>query len=150
MATATVAHEDPASSTAALPGSKRNLLRDIILIVLLIVAVFAIAMHFWIYPRVMAPTLTTPYQAVLLMNGSVYFGKLSRAWSDYPVLTDVYYLQSVTNNDTKQTSNVLVKRGKEWHGPDHMVINAKDIVLIEPVGETSKVAQLIAESKAQK
>jgi hypothetical protein len=39
-----------------------------------------------------------------------------------------------------------VKRGKELHAPDRMIINQKSIVFVEPVGADSKVAQLIAES----
>ena len=88
-----------------------------------------------------------PYSAVLLSNGSVYFGKLDRLGSAYPVLTDVYYVQSSVNPETKAVTNVLVKRGKEWHAPDRMIVNASAIVFIEPVGANSKVARLIAESK---
>jgi hypothetical protein len=87
------------------------------------------------------------YYAVLLSNGSVYFGHLEGLGSDLPVLHDVYYVQSVQDPQTKAVSNVLVKRGKEWHGPDRMIINAKNIVFVEPVGAGSKVAQLIEESK---
>lgn len=87
------------------------------------------------------------YYAVLLSNNSVYFGKLEGATSDFPVLHDVYYVQSGVDKDTKAVNNILVKRGKEWHGPDRMIINQKAIVFIEPVGPGSKVAQLIAESK---
>ena len=86
-------------------------------------------------------------QAVLLTNGSVYFGQLEGLGSPYPVLHDVYYVQSNVNQETKAVTNVLVKRGKEWHGPDRMIINEHSIVFIEPVGPDSKVAQLIAESK---
>jgi hypothetical protein len=87
------------------------------------------------------------YYAVLLSNGSVYFGKLEGFGSAYPVLHDVYYVQSVTNPETKAVSNVLVKRGKEWHAPDRMIISEKAILFVEPVGADSKVSQLIAESK---
>jgi hypothetical protein len=93
---------------------------------------------------------TTPYSAVFLDSGQAYFGRLESLgtpWSPYVVLTDVYYVQSVTNPETKQTSNILVKRGKEWHGPDRMIINDRHLVLVEPVAENSKVSQLIAESK---
>ena len=93
---------------------------------------------------------TTPYSAIFLDSGQAYFGKLESLgtpWSPYVVLTDVYYVQSVTNAETKQTSNILVKRGKEWHGPDRMIINNRHLVLVEPVAASSKVAQLIAESK---
>ena len=87
------------------------------------------------------------YYAVLLSNGLVYFGKLEGLGSAYPVLHDVYYVQSVTNPDTKTVYNVLVKRGKEWHSPDRMILNEKAILFVEPVGSNSKVSQLIAESK---
>jgi hypothetical protein len=87
------------------------------------------------------------YYAVLLNNNSVYFGKLEGLGSEFPVLHDVYYVQSNVNQETKQVNNMLVKRGKEWHGPDRMIISEKSIVFVEPVGTDSKVAQLIAESK---
>ncbi len=87
------------------------------------------------------------YYAVLLSNNSVYFGKLEALDSDYPVLRDVFYVQSSVDKDTKAVSNVLVKRGRELHGPDRMIINRASIVFVEPVGADSKVAQLISESK---
>ncbi|HTA47593.1 MAG TPA: hypothetical protein VK789_34370 [Bryobacteraceae bacterium] len=87
------------------------------------------------------------YYAVLLNNNAVYFGKLDGLGSAYPVLRDVFYIQSASNPDTKQVSNVLVKRGKELHGPDRMIINERSIVFVEPVGADSKVAQLISEAK---
>jgi hypothetical protein len=87
------------------------------------------------------------YYAILLTNGSVYFGHLEGLGSAFPVLHDVYYVQSAQNPDTKAVSNMLVKRGKEWHGPDRMIVAEKSIIFIEPVGPDSIVAQRIAESK---
>src|SRR5580692_11465199 len=91
----------------------------------------------------------TPYQAVLLANGSVYFGKLEGYGTDRPVLTEVFYIVTQTNTETKQSANVLVKRGKEMHEPDRMYLNPQQIVFVEPVSTTSKVAQLIAQSPAK-
>lgn len=91
----------------------------------------------------------TPYQAVLLANGNAYFGKLEGYGTRFPVLTDVFYVQPTTNPETKQTVNVLVKRGKEMHAPDRMYLNPSQVILVEPVGPDSKVAQLIAEQKKQ-
>jgi hypothetical protein len=91
----------------------------------------------------------TPYQAVLLINGSVYFGKLEGFGTKFPVLRDVYYVQSTTNPETKQTTSVLVKRGRELHGPDRMYLNPSQIILVEPVGPNSKVAQLIHENQGK-
>lgn len=87
------------------------------------------------------------YYAVLLSSGSVFFGQLEGLGTDYPVLHDVYYVQSTSNPETKAVNNVLVKRGREWHAPDRMILNARAIVIVEPVGADSKVAQLIAASK---
>jgi hypothetical protein len=92
----------------------------------------------------------TSYQAVLLSNGSVYFGKLQDYGGRFPVLTDVFYIQSSVNPDTKQTVNVLIKRGKELHSPDRMYLNPSQIILVEPVGPNSKVMQLILEQMEQK
>jgi hypothetical protein len=91
--------------------------------------------------------ITTEYAAVLLDNNQVYFGKLADANSEFPVLTDVYYIQSSVNQETKAVTSVLVRRGNEWHGPDRMFLNERHIILIEPVGAGSKVANLIQEDK---
>jgi len=89
----------------------------------------------------------TPYQAVLLTNGSVYFGHLQDYGTSHPVLTDVYYVVSQGNSETKQVTNSLIKRGKELHEPDRMYLNPNQIVFVESVGPNSKVAQLIAEQQ---
>ncbi len=65
-----------------------------------------------------AVTFTTPYQAVLLSNNSVYFGKLAGFGTPNPVLTDVFYIVTQTDPTTKQSKNILVKRGKELHYTD--------------------------------
>ena len=71
-----------------------------------------------------------------------------RFGGDYPVLRDVFYIQSRQNPDTKQVANVLVKRGGEAHGPDRMILNRQQVQLIEPVSETSQIGRLIAEQNA--
>ena len=87
----------------------------------------------------------TPYQAVLLANGSVYFGHLQNFEGHHSFLTDIFYIVSQTDPTSKQVNNVLVKRGKELHAPDRMYLNPNQIVFVEPVGADSKVAQLIAQ-----
>ena len=89
----------------------------------------------------------TPYQAVLLSNGSVYFGKLDGYGGPHPVLNEVFYIVSQTNPETKQVSNMLVKRGKELHQPDRMYLSPNQILFVEPVGINSKVAELIQQSR---
>jgi hypothetical protein len=96
------------------------------------------------------PEIKTPYAAVLLDNGQLYYGKLANAGSKFPELTDVYYIQSSVNQESKAVTSVLVRRGNEWHGPDRMFLNEHHVVLIEPVGTGSKVAQLIEADKQGK
>ena len=96
-----------------------------------------------------APELSTPYQAVVLMNGQVFFGRVEGMSSDYPVLHDVFYLQTRQNADTKQVANVLIKRGGEAHGPDRMILNRQQVLFIEPVKGDSQIGKLIAEQKAK-
>jgi len=91
-----------------------------------------------------------PFQAVLLDSGQVYFGKISGLGTAFPVLREVYYIQSTTNPETKQVSSVLIRRGNEWHGPESTVLNARHIIMVEPVGTSSKVAQLITEQEKKK
>ena len=93
--------------------------------------------------------LSTEYQLVLLDNGQTFFGRLEGfgAGTDSAVLRDVFYIQSQVDPDTKQPRNSLIKRGKEWHEPDRMVLAARHIVLIEPVSPSSTVARLIHDAK---
>src|ERR1700676_4863371 len=112
-----------------------------------ILVIVAAAWHMAHHLRSSDVQFFTSYQGVLLSNGSVYFGHLQGYGGRQPVMTDVYYVVAQANPETKQTNNILVKRGKELHEPDRMYLNPSLIVLVEPVGPNSKVAQLIAQAK---
>jgi len=83
-------------------------------------------------------SLNTPYQGVLLTNGQVFYRRLDKLGSPVPVLTEVYYVQSQVNQDTKQMSNTLIRRGKgkEWHGPDRMILNGPTSSWSSPCART--------------
>ena len=124
-------------------------MKNIILILALLVVLVGAAYAFTAMRKPVIVEMTTPYQAVLLSNGSAYFGKLEGLGTPNPVLKEVFYVQSAQDPQTKQVSNILVKRGKVWHSPDRMILNASMIVLVEPVNPGSRVAQLIAQAKNQ-
>jgi hypothetical protein len=90
---------------------------------------------------------STEYQLVLLDNGQAFFGHLEKFGSDHPVMRDVFYIQGQADAETKQVKNSLIKRGKEWHQPDSMILEGRHIVLVEPVSPTSTVAKLIHDYK---
>jgi len=92
------------------------------------------------------------YQSVFLTNNQVYFGKLSKVNSQYPVLTDVFYLQirqtlQPRDQEAPAATNVnLVKLGGEIHGPtDRMVINRDHILFYENLKSDSQVVKAILE-----
>jgi uncharacterized protein HemX len=121
-----------------------------ILVIAVVVVAIAIAATGWMLGHPRAVPFTTTYQAVMLINGQVYFGRLGGYGTSNPVLTEVYYVQSTVDPQTKQQSNILLKRGKEWHGPDRMYINPQQIVIVEPVNPDSRVGELIKELKMQR
>lgn len=130
------------------PGSSRS--GSKILVVAVVVVAIAIAATGWMLGHPRAVPFTTTYQAVMLINGQVYFGRLEGYGTSNPVLTEVYYVQSTVDPQTKQQNNILLKRGKEWHGPDRMYINPQQIVIVEPVNPDSRVGELIKELKMQR
>src|SRR5215472_15456047 len=120
-----------------------------LIIAALIIAV-AILGNAWMVTHPRAVSFEQTYQAVLLTNNNVYFGRLEGYGTDKPVLSEVYYVQTVVDPETKVQSNILTKRGKEWHSPDRMYINPKQILIVEPVGPNSRVAEMIKELKLQR
>ncbi len=107
----------------------------------------------WIYVRSPEPGVNTrtPYQAVLLTNNQVYFGRLEGyGATPHPILREVYYVKSAVDPKTNAATNILVKRGQEWHAPDHMILSADQVVLVEPVTRGSKVMELITALRMQR
>ena len=94
------------------------------------------------------------YQAVFLVNGQTYFGKLHPFNDEYMKLTNVFYLQTqqAEEQDSKnpqQTSSdqgdvQLIKLGDEIHGPqDEMIIDKRQMLFYENLKTDGKVAQSI-------
>jgi hypothetical protein len=116
------------------------------------VVVIAAAQGVMAYPSMRShgvAELSAPCHAAALMNGQVYFGRVDALGTEYTVLRDVYYIQSRQNPETKQVTNILVKRGGEWHGPDRMILNRQQVLPIEPVKDGSQFAKLVAEQSKQ-
>ncbi|HMD84926.1 MAG TPA: hypothetical protein VKO18_09515 [Terriglobia bacterium] len=114
------------------------------------VAALMLAGVVWKVTSGRAVSFDTPYQAVMLDNGQVYFGRMKGLSSAFPVLTEVYYVQEQLDPETKKVKNVLVRRGSEWHAPNRMVMNSRHIVLVEPVTPGSTLAKLIEELNRKK
>lgn len=88
-------------------------------------------------------------EAVVLLDGQAYFGRLDDAFaSDTLVMRDVYYLQDARNTTTSLPL-ALVRRGAELHGPrDGMRIRRDKVLAIERVDRGSAVAVAISTERA--
>ncbi|PKN33182.1 MAG: hypothetical protein CVU61_14840 [Deltaproteobacteria bacterium HGW-Deltaproteobacteria-19] len=115
--------------------------------------VFAVAAFCFLFIQGCAqdtrPKFQTEYQAIMLAGGQAVFGKAEYVGKDYILLKDVFYIRSQVNQETKQVTNILIKKGQELHGAEQMYINTRHIAVIEPVSPESQVAKLIKEKKAQ-
>jgi hypothetical protein len=87
--------------------------------------------------------LKTEYQATLMSGGLAYYGKVEKIGNNFIEMTDVYYVQNQQNPETKEIRGILVKRGKEWHGPDRLYLNMAHVIMIEPVAADSQIGQMI-------
>lgn len=90
------------------------------------------------------------YQAVFLNNGQVYFGRIYKESSQYPILKNIYYLQvaqsspSLQNGEEIPANINLIKLGTEIHGPkDEMRINRDSIIFIEDLSPDSRILEAI-------
>lgn len=96
------------------------------------------------------------YQVVLLANDQVYYGRLNAVNSNYPYLTDVYYLKqqpAQVDKNGRATGGpdkfTVIKRGiDEIHAPtDNLYIAKEKIFYWENVGADSLVARGIKTDK---
>ena len=98
------------------------------------------------------------YQAVFLVGGQLYFGRLELVDDDYLKMRDVWYIQSSDPINIKDTATdssgvsdnsvKLIKLGGEIHGPEDMIMfNRDQILFIENLKPDSKVVQAIKDQK---
>lgn len=95
------------------------------------------------------------YQVVLLRNDQAFYGKLHKVYSNYPYLTDVYYLNPQQPQVDRQGRQIggnkftVIKRGiDEIHQPTDLLYFAKENILYwENVGADSLVGRGIKADK---
>ena len=102
------------------------------------------------YQRFHKPLLTTTYQAVTLVNGDIFYGRIDHLGTDHPVLRDVFTVRIEQDAQSHKPRHVIVKRVDSVTGADHMMFPATSIVFIEPVRADSQVGQLIAAQRLQR
>ena len=126
------------------------MVNKILTVVLAVVVLVVVVYYLNLMPVSVSAWFHGDYQAVFLTNGQVYFGKLYKESSRYPVLQNVYYLQvtqapqPIREGETQPQNINLVKLGGELHGPqDEMRIARSQILFIEDLKSDSRVMQAI-------
>lgn len=88
--------------------------------------------------------------SVTLINGQVFYGRVAVAGGRAVILENVYYVQTVVDSGTSQRGNRLVSRQKtDWHAPTTMTIPVEKVMMIEKVGVTSRLNQLIEQDEGK-
>jgi len=88
----------------------------------------------------------SPYSAVYLSTGDVYFGKLD--WSPSPHIEDPWFLQRGTNPSGQATVGVYPFSQVAWGPSDAMYFNSQNIVFWTRLSSTSSVAEAMANPAA--
>ena len=95
----------------------------------------------------------SPYSAIFLDNGQVYFGEIISSNKEEMTLTNVFYLQvndNAAQAELNQAQFNLIKLGTELHGPaDILRINRAHIVFYEELRTDSKIVESIGSFKPQ-
>lgn len=95
------------------------------------------------------------YQAVFLSNGQIYFGKLQSFTDTTFKMTNIYYPQQTSADDSAKTdvqsqnNNIqLIRLGDEVHGPDNeMFLTKTQVLYYENLQANSKVSQLMDQNE---
>lgn len=96
------------------------------------------------------------FQAVFLVNGQIYFGKLSDFNEKSFKLTNIYYPQAQNTEGENADATTpdasggiqLIRLGDEVHGPEsEMYISKEQILYYENLKSDSKVSQLIQQNE---
>ncbi|RMD59711.1 hypothetical protein D6833_11045 [Candidatus Parcubacteria bacterium] len=87
----------------------------------------------------------SPYAAVYLSTGDLYFGKLS--WFPRMKLSHVWLLQRGVGKDGKSNVQVVPFRGSLWAPQDVLYLNPKRVVFWTKLRSDSPVAQAIANAQ---
>jgi hypothetical protein len=87
------------------------------------------------------PDALSPYSAVYLSTGDVYFGKLS--WFPSPHMTDVWFIQRSQNQSGQVQTSLTPMKSLFWGPADEINFNSQDIVFSTRLKNSSQVVQAI-------
>jgi len=85
------------------------------------------------------PDAASPYSAVYLSTGDVYFGKLS--WFPSPHMTNVWFLERTQGQNGQTQVGFAPMSSVAWSPTDEISFNAQDIVFSTRLKNSSQIVQ---------
>lgn len=130
--------------------SKKHLIVIALAVVVALVAMVIIVMA----ARPMQRIDTSTYQAVYLVNGQAYFGKLQNTNGQFLVMKTPYTMQEVQTppqpgteaeaTATPETSTTLIKVSGQVYGPEESIaLKSEQVVFWQNLRDDSKVSQAL-------
>ncbi len=95
------------------------------------------------------PLITTTYQAVMLTDGRLLYGRIDHLGTDFPVLRDAMTVRTIDDPATGKTRYEAVPRKTGSHGADHMIFPVTSILYVEPVKPDSDVGRAIEKAASR-
>jgi hypothetical protein len=124
--------------------------KSVIILIVIVIVVLFVAAGIWIGVMWIAGSSSasglSPYSAVYLSTGDVYFGKLE--WFPSPHIEDAWFLQHGMDAKGNPTVGVYPFSQIAWGPAGDLYLNAKQIVFWTRLSDTSSVAEAIANPAA--
>ena len=113
------------------------------LTIVALLAILTYQQHF----RFHKPQVTTRYQAITLINGDIYYGRVAHLGTDHPVLRDPFRLRAEMDPQAPQQRQLIAQLRDGPTGADHIIFPATAIVSVEPVQPGSTIGLLIEQAR---
>lgn len=84
---------------------------------------------------------SSPYTAVYLTSGDIYFGNLS--WFPRPHMTNVWYIQRSVNGSNQPELGMAQFKNAFWQPVDEIFLNPQQILFSANVRSDSPIAKLL-------
>ena len=95
------------------------------------------------------PLITTTFQAVMLTDGTLVYGRVDHLGTNVPVLRDVLAVRVIEGPGSGQVRYEAVPRKAGPHGADHMILPVTSILYIEPVKPDSAIGQVLEKASGK-
>lgn len=121
--------------------NKKTVFLGIVIVIVVVLAVWAGVLIAGMRSGTVNPNASSPYSAVYLTSGDIYFGKLS--WFPSPHMTDVWFVERNQSQSGQTQLGLAPMKSVFWGPVDEINFNAQDILFWTRLANNSQVVQSI-------